>query len=165
MKFPYVTLASLKRRSGLRLRDGSHIQYVSYHIDGTIHQAGKRSAGVFHQAQERYGIQFFTSFGYKIFPRHIGIRKTDGWADFAVARYSRVILVECMTDWWVHSTIHRKSSLATACELWFIAQSGGVKELRAHGYNCKIMPCPDCPEWRDLKTTFWICKPKDAKNI
>src|SRR5258708_40075587 len=101
MKFQYVTLASLKIRSGLQLRDGSRVQYVSYDIGGTIQQAGKNSAGVFHQAQERYGIQFFTSHGYKIFPRHIGIHETNGWADFAVARYRRVILVECMTDWWV----------------------------------------------------------------
>jgi hypothetical protein len=149
----------------LLLRDGSRVQYVSYLIGGSIQQAGKRSAGVFHEAQERYGIEHFASRGYRIFPRHIAVDGVKGWADFAAARYRRVILVECMTDWWVDSTIKRKAELASACELWFIAEPGGMDELRKLGYICEVMPCADSEAWRDLKTTFWICRPDGARNL
>lgn len=106
--FERITLGSLKKRSGLPFRDGSRVQYVSYLIGGSIQAAGTRSAGVFHNVQERYGIEHFASCGYRIFPRHVGIDGVKGWADFAAARYRRVILIEYMTDWWVDSTASRR---------------------------------------------------------
>jgi len=164
LTFQRITLASLKKRSGLRLRDGSRVQYVSYIHSGTIDQVGKRNSGVFHKAQERYGIKHFASHGYQIFPWHIGLHGVNGWADFAVARYRRVILVECMTDGWENS-LQRKAELALACELWFIVEPSYMKKLRTRGYKCALLPCPDTFEFRDLNTTFWICRPKQSRRL
>lgn len=158
--FQRVTLASLKRRSGLALRDGSHVQHLLR--DGTIDQVGKRLSGEFHKAQERYGIKHFVKHGYKIFPHEIGLHGVRGWADFAVARYRRVILVECLTDSWDNS-LARKAELADSCELWFIVESGYMKKLRARGYKRAVLCRP--PEFRNLKTAFWICRPKHSKHL
>jgi len=164
--FQRITLASLKRRSGLRLRDGSRVQYAYMYPPGTIDQVGKRNSGMFHEAQERYGIKHFASYGYKIFPRHIGVHGVKGWADFAVARYGRVILVECMTEWRrFKDSLQRKAELALACELWFIVEPSYVKPLRTRGYKCTRLPCPDTREFRDLNTTFWICRPKQSRSL
>jgi hypothetical protein len=126
---------------------------------------GKKSEGVFCKAQRRYGIEHFAASGYKIFPAHVGIHGVKGWPDFAVARYRRVILVECMSDWWVDETLQKKSEVADACELWFIAEPGGKKELRKRGYVCEVLPCPDNDEFRDLNTTFWLCRPRGRKPL
>lgn len=165
IKFRPITLSDLRKRSCLRLRDGSRVQYVSRFHRGTIQQVARNSEGVFHQAQERYGIMHFASLGYRIFPKHVAIDGVNGWADFAVSKYRRVILVECMSDWFVDSTIERKAELAEACELWFIAEPGGMQELRKVGYRCVGMPCALSAEWRDLNTTFWICRPHGAKGL
>jgi hypothetical protein len=162
--FQRTTLASLKWRSRLPLRDGSHVKYVSYVLGGTIHSVGKRFSGVFHEAQERYAIEHFASLGYRIFPRHIGIDGVKGWADFAAARYRRVILVECLTDWW-NGSFERKADLAKACELWFITEPGYMKEFRRRGYKCRVLPCPDTEQFRDLKTKFWICRPSRSREL
>jgi hypothetical protein len=163
-KLRRVTLASLKWRSRLPLRDGSRTQYVSYVIGGTIDQAGKKSSGKYHKAQETYGIEYFISCGYRVFPKHIGLSEVAGWADFAVARGRRVILVECLTDWWSGS-LERKAELIVACELWFITEGGYMSELRKRGYKCKLLPCPKTPDFLDLNSQFWICRPRTAKDL
>jgi hypothetical protein len=162
MKYQRITLASLKQRSGLRLRHGSRVQFWhSLYGTGTIDQVGKRNSGMFHEAQERCGIKHFASYGYKIFPWHVGIHGVKGWADFAVARYRRVILVECLTDGWENS-LQRKADLARACELWFIVEPGYMKILRARRYKRARLPGPDA---RDLNTTFWLCRPKQSRGL
>jgi hypothetical protein len=158
-----TTLASLKKRSGLPLRDGSHVRHSRF--DGTVQQNAKRMEGVFHGAQDFYGKEYFAARGYRIFPRHIGVKGVNRWADFAVARYRRVILVECMPDNFVDSTIERKSELAKVCKLWYIAERDGMKKLRKLGYKCMVLPCDDSVEWRGMHTKFWICRPAGAKHL
>lgn len=161
-----VTLASLKRRSGLKFRDGARVTYVSYTLGGeSIHRVGQRVSGAFHQAQEKYGIRFFARQGCGIFARHIGVAGANGWADFAVARGRRVILVECVTDWFPDTTIPRKMALAQATELWFITESWGMKYLRRQGYRIRRLPCPNNAEFRGLNSTFWLCRPASARPL
>jgi len=143
----------------------SRVRYTSYTIGGTIDGAGKKVARALHKAQERYSIRHFSSLGYRVFPRHIGLHHVKGWADFAITRYHRVVLVECMSDWFLDQTITRKAELAAASELWFITEPGGMEEIQSRGYHCEVLPCPDDEEFRDLKTTFWICRPRGAGEL
>jgi hypothetical protein len=145
------------------LRDGGHVQH--FRFNGTIQQIAERMEGKFHRAQEAHGKEYFVGHGYRVFPRHIGIQGINRWADFAVARYRRVILVECMPDNFVDSTIERKSGLAKVCELWYIVEREGMERLRTLGCKCKVMPCDDSEEWRDLNTKFWVCRPAEVKAL
>jgi hypothetical protein len=160
--FKRITLASLKKRSGLHFRDGSHIRHLLY--DCTIQQQAKRLEGVFHKAQVVRSVRYFASRGYSIFPGHIAVEGVNRWADFAVARYRRVVLVECMTDWFFRRTIDRKAALAGACELWFVAESNGMKRLRQLGYKCKVMPFSNSDSG-DMKAKFWLCRPEGARDL
>jgi hypothetical protein len=162
MPFKCVTLASLKWRSGLPLRDGSHVRHSSGR--GTIDRVAKRMEGVFHDAEVKYGKDYFGSNGYRVFPWHIGLEGLMRWADFAIARYRRVILVECLTDW-RDDALERKEILIPICELWFITESFFKNKLRRRGYKCEILPCPDTDEFRSLNAKFWICRPEKSKKL
>ena len=87
-----------------------------------------------------------------------------GWADFAAARYRRVILVECMTDW-QFNTYQRKAELAQVAELWFVAEPESAEELKEIGYSARRLPSPKTAEFRDLKTSAWLCRPINAKLL
>ncbi len=160
--FSRVSLASLKRRSGIHFRDGSHTQYVSYYLSGTIEQVDRAHSGVFAIAQKEYGKEYFARLGYKIFPFQIGVHGIGAWADFAATRHRRVILVECLSDWFVDESLERKLELARHAELWFITQPGGMRELKKRGYLTSLFRCP---EYTETNLRFWLCRPKGSKAV
>lgn len=153
--FTRVTLASLKRRSGLKLRDGTRVTHFLYGI--SIHKHALHVQGGIHESQEKSAIAYFAKAGFAIFPFHVAIEGHNVWADFAATRGRRVILVECVTDWREPAEmIQHKMRLAPICELWFVVQEYGKIYLKSLGYKVARLASSDLP--------FWICWPPTKKR-
>lgn len=170
-----VTITELRRRSGVALADGRRTR-LAYDFQGrTVQQADDDSGGEVHKLQQALGQAYFANRGYRIFPFQIGVRGVHAMADFAVVRYRRVILVECLVDplpqsSWVklmqailtpppsmealaQQKIGHKRQIGEAVELWFIVEALGRSILKAMGYRCQILS-----NQRRLNTRFWICR-------
>ncbi len=147
--FTPVTLASLKRRSGLKLRDGRRLIKDLY---------GERPHGRIHDKLEASAKSFFSRRKFSIFPHHTSVGDHFACADFAAARFRRVILVECLVGWSdrnLGATIEGKMSLRAECELWFAVGPDGKDYLKCFGYKARQIPSGDL--------SFWICWPPGAK--
>lgn len=102
-------------------------------------------------------------------------------ADFAAARFSRVILVECLVDLredgaytqllrsalapppslatLMSCKIDHKLALAKVAELWFVVEEIGRTILKQKGYVGSRLPKPRTPNFRELVTGFWLYRP------
>ncbi len=179
-----ITLRELRLRSGIIFKDGRRTE-LGYD-SRTVQKADKENSGSIHIAQQKIGQQYFIEQGYRLFPHQVGVKGVKAMADFAAARYKKVVLVECLADFppdsgyvddlckillpppsfeqlanhLMNQKVQAKRQMASKnVELWFVVESGCKKILEKMDYHSRKLPNRYTKEFRELKTTFWICRP------
>ena len=87
---------------------------------------------------------YFAKAGWQFTDTHIGINGHEdvyAFADFAMERRGRIVLVECLTHWTgTKKVIEKKLKLNRFAPIWFVAQPRSSRTLRARGYNFVPLP-------------------------
>jgi hypothetical protein len=189
-KFPVqrdrpITLRELKRRCGISFVDGRKVSLGYDWQRRTVQRGDETSSGPIHREQQRSGQFYFRRAGFKLFPFQVGVKNVMAMADFAAARFRKVILVECLTDLqsesqWVSlmqailhppptvvdllaQKIKNKLQMAQCAELWFIVETDGKQILTDLGYVCRRLP-HRAANVEPFKTQFWLCRPSGSPS-
>ena len=146
-----LSLKSIQALTSHPFADGTTVvprwpNYVGEEIL-SVDQSEEKSGSHLHKEMIRTARGYFQRLGWTSTDTHIGLNGYEGiyrFADFAMERQGKVVLVECLTHWQgTKETIRKKLELARFAPLWFVAQPRSRRTLKTSGYYFISLPFLD----------------------
>jgi hypothetical protein len=142
----YLSIARLKKLTGLPIRDGARVRHTTYEEEFSIPQnAGRtietrdrQASSPLHTEMKRLGVSFFRRQRFRVFPRQVGLWGHENiyrFCDFAAEKGRTVLLVEALTPWRSDAeTVQKKLQLGCCGEVAFIAAESSASAFQDFGF-------------------------------
>lgn len=130
-----LTLEEARRRTKLDLLSDRQIRITDYLLgrQGTVASLQSEMSRKYplHGEMIRFGMSYFASKGYEIYPRGIAVRDVYACPDFAFFKGDKIHFVECLTAAWTdRETLRKKTRLAKHGGLIFIVEHPECADLK-----------------------------------